>query len=237
MNGTHEVTRMLEQLAQYLIDKIEAVPTGDLIVLTINSLDNPGWGVSSVLVHETVADRKSVGTIDDNSLDWWTCYEQVYAESPKRLMKTDALVTAYGGPLYLATIAEKVYARVVNGVLNENVAILNDTIIDNLCAWLSVQCDGEWEHSEAIRIVLTSAGQWKFQATNVSTHLMRKDLEWEKRPRFPILGTKKAWMRDPVMIDQCWYHDSTEIGGLASTLETFLNNSELDPAGLPTGRC
>ncbi|MBN9400550.1 MAG: hypothetical protein J0I17_10280 ['Candidatus Kapabacteria' thiocyanatum] len=240
MNDTNAVIQPLEKLAQFLIDNIETTLEGESIVLRISTLDNPGWEVSSILPNEAAkndVERKSVGAIDEESEDWWTCFEQKYAESAKVLMKTDVVVTAYGGPLYLPVIAEKVYSRVMRGILNENPIILNDGLIDRISTWRQVQCDGEWEHLDGIRIALASTGQWKFQATNVSTHLMRKDLEWEKRPRFPILGTKKVWMRDPVMIDQCWYHDSTEIGGLASMLETFLNNSELDPAGLPTGRC
>ncbi len=239
MSDTNGVTQLLEELAQYLIGKMETAPEVESIALRINTLDNPGWAISSVLVPNAAkasVKQESVGAVDEDGQDWWTCFEQKYAESSKRLMKTDVVVTAYGGPLYLSIIVEKVYSRIIHGVLNEDVVILNDELIEQLSTWRQVQCDGDWEHSEGIRIALTSRGQWKFQATNVSTHLMQKDLAWAERPDFPLLGEKKAWLRDPVMIDQCWYHDSVGIGELASMLETFLNNSELDPAGLPTGR-
>lgn len=236
MNDANEVTQLLEALAQFLIEKMAVELADDHIILEIETLDNPGWGISSILIpgDTAIADgRKSVGAFDEESQDWWICYEQAYAEGPRRLVKTDAVVMAYGGPSYLSIIAEKIFSRVVHGVLNENAVALNDKLIEKLNNWLSVQYDGEWEHSEGIKIVLTGAGEWKFQATNVSTHLMRKDLGRVERPDFPILGTKKTWMRDPVMIDQCWYHDSTSIGGLAHMLQSFLDSSVLDPDGVP----
>lgn len=232
----NDVTQLLEDIAQFLTERMEAEPMDDHIILEIETLDNPGWGISSILIPggTAVSDgRKSVGAFDEESQDWWICYEQAYAESPKRLVKTDAVVTAYGGPSYLPIIAEKIFSRVVHGVLNENAVVLNDKLIENLNGWLLVQYDGEWEHSEGIKIVLTSTGQWKFQATNVLTHMLRKDLEQAEWPVFPVLGTKKVWMRDPVIIGLCWYHDSTSIGGLAHMLQSFLDSSELDPAGLP----
>ncbi|MBN9400552.1 MAG: hypothetical protein J0I17_10290 ['Candidatus Kapabacteria' thiocyanatum] len=236
MNNIGAVTQLLEELAQFLLTKIESQSSDSSVVLEINTLDNPGWMISSILIPgiaRTGSGSKSVGAFDEESQYWWTCIEEEYGESSKVLMASEAIVSAYGGPSYLPIIVEKVYSRVVNGALDENVVVLSDELISNLSSWLLVQCDGNWEHSEGIGIVMTSTGQWRLQATNVSTHLLRKKIEREKPPRFPILGTRKTWLRDPVMIDQCWYHDSADIGGLADMLETFLNNSELDPAGLP----
>ncbi len=93
---------------------------------------------------------------------------------------------------------------------------MKSSYLESLSAWFAEQCDGDWEHTEGIRIeTIDNPGWW----LEVSLH--GTELEGKKLKEVVISRSEQDWLR--CHVDKTKFHGFGGPQNLRELVEIFLN--------------